>query len=203
MLALRPILVDEEMRVIDGQHRLKAAENLGVVIYYQVNKNSKTEDIILLNANQKRWGIEDYVLYYCNQGNKEYIRLKRFCEENNIKMNSLFSMFRASGKIYHKVRSGDFVFSDYFEETAIKEALVLMEEVMDCISRYRLSDNIFTKSVKFKVGLMAFLLNRDLDMSVFLKKLSIKISSLKPCVNTNDYILMFTDIYNWKNRDPI
>ena len=35
------------MYVIDGQHRLEAAKNLGVAIYYQINKNSKDEDIVL------------------------------------------------------------------------------------------------------------------------------------------------------------
>ena len=203
MLALRPVLVDEEMRVIDGQHRLKAAENLGVAIYYQVNQNSKSEDIILLNANQKRWSIEHYIHYYAVQGNKEYLRLQKFCSEHELTYHSLFSIFRANARIYTKVRAGTFVFKDQFDETSVKAALTLLEEVMDCIERYRLTNNHFIKGNKFKTGLLAFLLNKDIDMSVFLNKLSIKVSSIKPCANIDDYIIMFSDIYNWKNRNPV
>jgi len=35
LLAFRPILVDAQMRVIDGQHRLEAARLLDLDVYYQ------------------------------------------------------------------------------------------------------------------------------------------------------------------------
>lgn len=36
LLEYRPIIVDKKMQVIDGQHRLEAARQLGVPIYYQM-----------------------------------------------------------------------------------------------------------------------------------------------------------------------
>ena len=63
MLELRPILVDSQMRVIDGQHRLEAAKALRVPIFYLMKKESESLDIILLNT-QKRWSIEDYLNFF-------------------------------------------------------------------------------------------------------------------------------------------
>ena len=36
---MRPIVVNKKMEVMDGQHRLMAAKQLGVEIYYQEEKN--------------------------------------------------------------------------------------------------------------------------------------------------------------------
>lgn len=54
LLHLRPILVSKNFEIIDGQHRLEAARLLKVPIFYQIHEESDFEDVILLNANQKR-----------------------------------------------------------------------------------------------------------------------------------------------------
>ena len=49
LLHLQPIIVDTNMNVIDGQHRLKAAERLQVPIYYVIAADVSFDDIILGN----------------------------------------------------------------------------------------------------------------------------------------------------------
>src|ERR1700742_2697053 len=63
MLHLRPILVNSNMEVLDGQHRLEAARRLNAKIYYQIETKSEDADIILLNAHQKNWKTECYFNY--------------------------------------------------------------------------------------------------------------------------------------------
>ena len=49
LLEMRPIQVNAQFEVIDGQHRIAAAKALGVDIYYQVEESLNPEDIIRLN----------------------------------------------------------------------------------------------------------------------------------------------------------
>jgi hypothetical protein len=63
LLHAHPIIVDRQMRVIDGQHRLAAAERLGVEIFYVVSDLDR-KAISILNSNQKNWKALDYINFY-------------------------------------------------------------------------------------------------------------------------------------------
>lgn len=76
-----PIVVDGDMRVIDGQHRLEAAKRIGVDIYYMVVEDADIGDVRLLNTNQHNWTIGDYVRSYADVGNKHYQMLLTFYRE--------------------------------------------------------------------------------------------------------------------------
>jgi hypothetical protein len=43
MLEFRPIMVNKNMEVIDGQHRLEAAKELGLEVFYQINESTHSE----------------------------------------------------------------------------------------------------------------------------------------------------------------
>jgi ParB-like nuclease family protein len=63
MLESHPILIDKDMYVIDGQHRLAAAEKLNVPIYYVIDENVEEQDIPRCQI-QKKWECNDYLKYY-------------------------------------------------------------------------------------------------------------------------------------------
>ena len=48
----RPIIVNEDMVVIDGQHRLEACKRLGIPVIYQVSNVDMSKAMIALNTNQ-------------------------------------------------------------------------------------------------------------------------------------------------------
>lgn len=68
----RPILVNEKLEVIDGQHRLKALSQLGLPVYYQIGVGLTLADAITMNAHQKQWNNTDYAISYASQGNPHY-----------------------------------------------------------------------------------------------------------------------------------
>jgi hypothetical protein len=76
-----PIMV-KDLKVIDGQHRLKACEILGVDVYYVELDTLKESEIInaikLLNNNSKNWSAEDFLNLYCELGFEDYIKVKNF-----------------------------------------------------------------------------------------------------------------------------
>ena len=81
LLYLRPIIVNKNFEIIDGQHRLEAAKYLELPVFYQIQPEAVDEDIILLNDNMKRWTIDDYLNYYLSKGNIEYTKLNEFIKK--------------------------------------------------------------------------------------------------------------------------
>jgi hypothetical protein len=62
-----PIIVDENLNIIDGQHRFIALMELGRAIPYVVNRILKPEDVPMLNGSGFSWKPIDYIHSYSNQ----------------------------------------------------------------------------------------------------------------------------------------
>lgn len=74
-----PILVNENMEIIDGQHRFDAASQLELPIYYQKVPGLTLHDVQVLNSNTRTWtpidfaeafaeiGLESYKLYLAHK----------------------------------------------------------------------------------------------------------------------------------------
>ena len=77
LLFLFPVILNENMEVVDGQHRIEAAKSLGVKLYYIVDGSITKADIALMNSNRKSWGARDYISFYAEEGNEDFKRLKK------------------------------------------------------------------------------------------------------------------------------
>jgi|GEM_PF-3112243 hypothetical protein len=74
MTDCKPVVVNEKMEIIDGQGRFATCKELNLPIYY-IKKNLNGESgkaMILLNANQANWPIDEYVAYYVKCGVQPY-----------------------------------------------------------------------------------------------------------------------------------
>ena len=103
-----PIVVNEDMEILDGQHRFAALKEMGMEIPYEVIK-ADYSTIIDMNTTQKRWGMEDYVNYYAEKShNPSYVRLKRIAKELHTKPTIVLIMcgMGSDGKLSKKVRLG-------------------------------------------------------------------------------------------------
>lgn len=67
-----PILVNERMEVIDGQHRLQAIEDLALPVYYIAVPQLGIKDVQKLNSVAKQWQPVDYAQAFSRLGNKNY-----------------------------------------------------------------------------------------------------------------------------------
>ena len=207
LLKFRPILVDENFKVLDGQHRLEAAKVLDVEIWYQINESSTDEEIILLNAHQKNWTIEDYLNFHVSKGHPEYIKILEYCKKNNMKFKHfqtiLYTFNAGNSDNSKKFKSGRFTFPegeylDRFDKTRSN-----LQIVLDFLFSLNLSNKDFFKFVTFQRALISFLYIKDLNVEIFLKKLEYNIHKLHPCSDILGYRILFRDIYNWKNQNPL
>jgi len=81
ILAVQPILVNENMEIIDGQHRFTAASELGLPIHYTMVKGVGIETARDMNVLQRRWHMDDYAYSYAKAGNVNYKAYNQYRRE--------------------------------------------------------------------------------------------------------------------------
>lgn len=118
LLAYEPILVDPNLGIIDGQHRLEAAKQLELEIYYMIVPDAHFEDVTLLNSNLKNWTMEDYLTAWIERGNEEYINVKKFAKQYGLTLSNAVAILnidgskRSLGAPYRIFKAGDFTIKD-------------------------------------------------------------------------------------------
>ena len=78
-----PVIVNENMEVIDGQHRIEVCEKLGIPVMYLICKKASLDDIKDINNSAKLWNFDDYLKCYSRNGYKKqktYLTLRSFKE---------------------------------------------------------------------------------------------------------------------------
>jgi|ERR1700690_461006 len=198
MLELKPISVNSQMEIIDGQHRLLAAKDLGLPVYYTVEHTLRPEDIVLLNIN-KSWTNDDFFNYYCKNGNEEYLKLKNFLQENNIPLKVALSL--SLGMIHSSHH--DFKIGKYkFELKGKKKDIDICWETIEFIKKMN-GYSAYTRSGKFWKALIKLVTHHHFEEEIWKKNLHRMIEKMRPCTNTDAYLECFMQIYNWKNHDKI
>lgn len=84
LLPWNPITVNEDLQILDGQHRLLAAKKLGLPIYYIVMPFGGLREVQMYNTNKSNWTMEDFLESHITQGNSEYKYLKEFAIKYNL-----------------------------------------------------------------------------------------------------------------------
>lgn len=81
LIELRPILVNDQMEVVDGQHRLEAAKFLKIAVPYQVVPKLDIATAQLMNALQRSWRLIDFIHSYSGSGRPEYQKIERWLDD--------------------------------------------------------------------------------------------------------------------------
>lgn len=91
---LAPVIVNENMIVIDGQNRVYHAKLAEVPISYIVIPGLDQDDIVRMNTTQKPWSLLNYIESYANQGLNQYITLLQLINERYMGVTELISISR-------------------------------------------------------------------------------------------------------------
>ncbi|MBV5190957.1 ParB N-terminal domain-containing protein [Staphylococcus chromogenes] len=116
---ISPIIVNEHMVVIDGQHRLEHAKKAGVPVEYIVKPGLNEHDIVRMNTTQRKWSLLNFIESYANQGSEEYVALLNLLNKQYAGITVVISVARnntTSTGVTELIKSGKFEFVN-FEET--------------------------------------------------------------------------------------
>lgn len=91
LIAAQPVLVNEDLEIIDGQHRFEAAKELKLPINYIKVKGLGVDEARKLNVTQRKWIPMDYASSYAGSGSEDYATYIQLREEYEIPHNVLLA----------------------------------------------------------------------------------------------------------------
>lgn len=113
-----PVIVNQKMEVIDGQHRLEACKETGNPVYYIVIPDIGMKEAVAMNAYNKKWTSADYLEYWASTGNPDYVFIKAVNATSPIPLSTIIQIFSDSnqkqecGHAIRKFQKGDFKVGD-------------------------------------------------------------------------------------------
>ena len=191
-----PILVNEKMEVIDGQHRLMAAKEAESFVYYIIVTGYDLNEVHTLNMNQKNWGIIDFMEGYANIGIESYIKLRKFSQDNKDYTLPVCIML-----CHNSLQTG-------YKGTNFNNGTWKIKNIdlgQDWANKIRLIKPFFINynNRNFVGTMMILFQNKSFDFNEFMHKLRLQPTALKICATSDQYRTLIEDIYNYRSRNKI
>ena len=205
-----PILVNEKMEVIDGQHRLLASIEANSFIYYIILNGYNLGEVHTLNLNQKNWTKKDFMDGYADMGIESYIKLREFTELNqDFTLTDCMALCNNTigydSSSYQKIRTlkPELSIAQVFVEgTWTGKDFELAQEWADKIKLIKPYFTGYNRRV-FVTTMIGLFKNENFDYSEFMHKIRLQPKALVECVNIPQQRLLIEEIYNYKSRNKI
>ncbi|MBO9674445.1 MAG: ParB N-terminal domain-containing protein [Sphingobacteriaceae bacterium] len=194
LLHLNPVIVNPNMEVIDGQHRIAAAELLGVPVYYQIDNNVSKKDLSDLNSVKKNWSTMDYINYWTIEKAPGFDELSKFL--------SLYPAMPPSTALMLLSEDGsrdiNALKAGYVDTGNMARAL----ELAEIIKKFR---NIidFAYDRNFILSIYKVFKTGKYDHEIMDKRLETQSRSLVKCATIKQYIDLIEEIYNKGSHNKV
>lgn len=186
-----PILVNKtDKAVMDGQHRLEAYKQLGLPIKFMYGNFNDQLDVARINANQKKWSLDNYCDFHAKRGKQDYLICKHISEKYNVSIEASVLMLLNKGSFYKNI-------TDSFKVGDFKIPAGHIEIAHD-IGAKLTHAKAYVKDAK-RVFVQAFImLNRHPDFHWDRFKTALKSNGLQlgGASNRDSYLQWFERIYN-------
>lgn len=204
-----PILVNERMQVIDGQHRLMAAKESESFVYYIIVNGYSLNEVHTLNLNQKNWSKKDFMDGYANMGIESYIKLRDFINKNDdFGFSSCIALCQnigtASTRTLACTSSNKLDGSAQIFEHGTWECgdIYLAQDMANKIRMIQTYYSGYNRQT-FILTMMRLLQKETFDFNEFMHKLRLQPTAIVDCANTEQYRTLIEDIYNYRSRNKV
>jgi len=197
---LMPVVVTPDKEVIDGQHRLKACEKLGIPVSYVVNVGGNSKQIAVMNNTQKGWKNRDFLKHFSHNSHSnssEYKKIEKFFEEYKlpftvgIALLSDYSVgFNAASDRgpMPSFRDGSFKINDLDKAKLIASRLIKLKSFVPNL----------VKIVKFSVAFVKISQLENFDLKTCYAQLEKNSNKFDKCLNQEDWNEAMVAAYNYK-----
>jgi hypothetical protein len=194
LLHLKPLDVTASLGVIDGQHRLAAARELGVPVYYKIGQQLSETDITTLNVAQKNWEGVDYLRYWTVKGKPAYIVLTEFRKRHpSLSFSNAKMMLTGNtNNRLEEFRQGRWVANEFDKA---EQVAALVERIA---TEARFKAAMHTGFVAAVYHCVANI--EGFDANTFMERIMKQPRSLQTCASHKQYLTMFQEIYNYRAR---
>jgi len=196
---LMPVVVTPDLEVIDGQHRLKACEKLGLHVSYVINKTGNSKQIAVMNNTQKGWKNKDFLKHFSHSGHSnssEYKKIEKFFEEYKLPFRvgiALLSNYTVNMSDHHhrgpmpSFRDGSFKIQDLDKAKETASRLIKLKSFVPNL----------VKIVKFSVAFIKISKLENFDLKTCYTQLEKNSSKFDKCLNQEDWNEAMVRAYNY------
>lgn len=190
-----PIIVNENMEIIDGQARYEFCKRTDTPIAYTVIEGLTINDCIAMNISATNWGIMDYIHSYAARGLMAYILTEKFVSESPYSLNP--TMWALTGSETNnnseKIKQGklDINQKDY-------------ERGKNILSYWKCFDDIVTnRRTEFLEAIGYCYLMPCVDNDTLVRKLHQRPRDFQTIATITDAIDVIEDAYNVRTRNHV
>ena len=197
---LMPVVVTPDLEVIDGQHRLKACETLGIPVSYVINSAGNSKQIAVMNNTQKGWKNKDFLKHFSHNGHhncSEYKKIEKFFEEYKlpfrvgIALLSDRTISTANGAANRgpmpSFRNGTFKIVDLDKAKETASRLIKLKSFVPNL----------VKIVKFSIAFIKISELENFDLKTCYTQLEKNSSKFDKCLNQEDWNEAMVRAYNY------
>jgi hypothetical protein len=182
------VVVNEKFEVIDGQHRIDCLQELKKPIHYVIREGYGLDEVHILNANAKNWTGDDFMHGFADLGYEHYIALREFRVKYDIDLNaSVLLMTGAKTKAFDLLASGKF-------KVTQRAAGIRFADHLKELQAY----NPLCRGRSFIFALYTVQKHEEFDWMEFKRKVKLNPRKIHACANTEQYIEMFEQLYNYR-----
>lgn len=192
LTATQPILVNEKMEIIDGQHRYMACKELGEPIYFTQQPGLGLSDAIKMNILHRSWTIGDYAHAYAESGDPNYRRFVELADDYNFGFSTLLTYVAGNtqGGIFKGFRDGEFVLRDM---AATRARLDKFSEIADIMGN---------REKNFAYAYLKVMQVPGFDQRRMVRKVEqVGDQILRHFSNITDYQRALEEVYNYAYSD--
>ncbi len=186
-----PIIVNNNMEIIDGQHRFTIAKNNNLPVYYIIINDYGRIETEILNTASRKWTPDDYLESYCDLGYINYIKIKDFMNLTSLSLSLSREFFERSTE--NKIRVEEFKngeFKPIDEDMAYK----MYEWYCDFNNCPAYTNTLFVRS------LIRVFRSEGYNHDIMKLKLAHSAYKLKVRSFMSEYLECIEDVYNYKTR---
>lgn len=191
---LNPIVVNENLEIIDGQGRFEVLRTMERPIKFIIAEGADIKDCRRMNLYNTNWKKDDFVGSYARAGNVNYINLKDVRTKTRFPYNTIMRLVNkgTNGLKKHDVlETGKLVFTFKDAETVMRIAKSV-EEIKRALAFTKSLNDVFIVAVKIITEFPQY------DHQRMLKKCVSQRHSFGQMSNLESMLQEFTRIYNYK-----
>ena len=201
-----PILVNGNMMIVDGQHRLEAAKKAGSeVLYIQFPIHDDMLPVLIstVNTTSRNWTLEDHLNMWVALEKETYLYISDIMDRECLGISHFLRLASVSGcekdvLSKYKFKNGELTFTSsqrYRIETRIKH--------LNDIRNASISYKEFCNTSAFISAIIVLLVNPDYDHKRMVQVIDESPGSIARSSSSSDYIEIFSSMYNKRLRQRV
>jgi len=183
----KPITVNSNFEIIDGQHRFLAAQKLGIDIIYEIDNVDLNEAMVTVNTTSNIWRLSEFIEHYAKMNFTDFIELNKFINSHDYGVSNCISIYCGFSVKPKHIRSGE-----------MPSKNLKLSESIDLIEFFRGKLKFF-KTNKFIESIIVLVNRKDLQPK-HIERLKLNAYSVIECANLTQYNNQFNILMKWKKN---